>query len=64
MAAAMLASALLLAASISVGADEIRVTSTNALKPVLEQVAPEFENATGHKLVLTWGQAEILPKDI
>jgi ABC-type molybdate transport system substrate-binding protein len=60
MAAAMLASAMMLAASISASADEIRVTSSNALKPVLEQVAPEFENATGHKLVFTWGQAEIL----
>ena len=60
MAAAMSASAMMLAASISASADEIRVTSSNALKPVLEQVAPEFENATGHRLVFTWGQAEIL----
>jgi molybdate transport system substrate-binding protein len=60
MAAAMLASVMMLAASISASADEIRVTSSNALKPVLEQVAPEFEIATGHKLVFTWGQAEIL----
>src|SRR4051794_8515832 len=60
MAAAMSASVVMLAASISASADEIRVTSSNALKPVLEQVAPEFEIATGHKLVFTWGQAEIL----
>ena len=60
MAAAILASAMMLAASVSASADEIRVTSSNALKPVLEQIAPEFENATGHKLVFTWGQAEIL----
>jgi len=60
MAAAMLASVMMLAANISAGADEIRVTSSNALKPVLEQVSPEFEIATGHKLVFTWGQAEIL----
>jgi molybdate transport system substrate-binding protein len=60
MAAAALASAMMLAASISVRADEIRVTSSNALKPVLEQIAPEFENTTGHKLVFTWGQAKIL----
>jgi ABC-type molybdate transport system substrate-binding protein len=64
MAAAMLAAAMLLAASISASADEIRVTGSNALKPVLEQVAPEFESATGHKLVFTWGQAEILAKNI
>jgi molybdate transport system substrate-binding protein len=60
MAAAILASAMMLSACISASADEIRVTSSNALKPVLEQIAPEFENATGHKLVFTWGQAEIL----
>jgi molybdate transport system substrate-binding protein len=27
---------------------------------VLEQLAPEFESATGHKVAFTWGQAEIL----
>jgi molybdate transport system substrate-binding protein len=60
MAAAISAPAMTLAAGISACADEIRVTSSNALKPVLEQIAPEFERATGHKLVFTWGQAEIL----
>jgi molybdate transport system substrate-binding protein len=60
MAAPILAAAMMLAASISACADEIRVTSSNALRPVLEQVAPEFEDATGHKLIFTWGQAEIL----
>ncbi len=59
-AAALSASAAMLAAGVSATADEIRVTSSNALKPVLEQVAPAFEDATGHKLVFTWGQAEIL----
>jgi molybdate transport system substrate-binding protein len=59
-AAAISASAMMLAANASVNADEIRVTSSNALKPVLEQVAPEFESTTGNKLVFTWGQADIL----
>jgi molybdate transport system substrate-binding protein len=59
-AAALLAAATTLAADISACADEIRVISSNALKPVLEQIAPEFENATGHTLAFTWGQAEIL----
>jgi ABC-type molybdate transport system substrate-binding protein len=53
MAAAILALAMMLAGSNSGRADEIRVTSSNALKPVLEQIAPEFEKATGHKLVFT-----------
>ena len=60
MADAMLASVMMVAANISANADEVRVTSSNALKPVWEQVAPEFEIATGHKLVFTWGQADIL----
>jgi molybdate transport system substrate-binding protein len=60
MAAAISASAMMLTASISARADEISVISSSALKPVLEQVAPEFEKATGHRLVFTWGQAEIL----
>jgi molybdate transport system substrate-binding protein len=60
MASATLASAMMLAANVSASADEIRVISSSALRSVLEQVAPEFENATGHKLVFTWGQAEIL----
>jgi molybdate transport system substrate-binding protein len=58
--AAMSASAMMLAAINSASADEISVISSNALKPVLEQVAQEFEIATGHKLIFTWGQAEIL----
>jgi molybdate transport system substrate-binding protein len=60
MAAAISAFAMMLTAGISARADEIRVISSSALKPVLEQVAPEFEKATRHKLVFTWGQAEIL----
>jgi molybdate transport system substrate-binding protein len=50
----------MLAACVAAPADEITVIGSNALKPVLEQVAPEFETATGHRLAFTWGQAEIL----
>ena len=53
-----LASAVMLTGNVA--ADEISVTSSNALRPVLEEVAPAFEGTTGHKLVFTWGQAEIL----
>jgi molybdate transport system substrate-binding protein len=59
-AAAILASATMLPATISACADEISVISSNALKPVLERISPEFESATGHRLVFAWGQAEIL----
>ncbi len=57
---AAISAAAMLAASSSAYADEIRVISSNALKPVLERLAPEFESATGHKLVFTWGQSDIL----
>jgi molybdate transport system substrate-binding protein len=46
---------LMVAASISARADEIKVISSNALRTVLEQLAPEFENTTHHKLVFTFG---------
>ena len=49
-----------LAAGVAARADEISVISSNALKPVLERVAPEFQAATGDRLAFTWGQAEIL----
>jgi molybdate transport system substrate-binding protein len=45
----------MVAASISARADEIKVMSSNALKTVFEQLAPEFEKATHHKLVFTFG---------
>jgi molybdate transport system substrate-binding protein len=53
-----------LAAASAVGAAEIRVTSSNALKTVLEQVASDFEKASGHKLVFTWGAGAPLKTQI
>jgi molybdate transport system substrate-binding protein len=50
----------MLAAGVAARAGEISVISSNALKPVLERVAPEFQAATGDRLAFTWGQAEIL----
>jgi molybdate transport system substrate-binding protein len=41
-------------------AAEIRLVSSNALKSVLEELAPQFEKATEHKLVFVWGQAAVL----
>ena len=41
-------------ASLSANAAEIKVLSSNALKTTLEQLAPDFEKQTGHKLVFTW----------
>src|SRR5262245_44123850 len=41
-------------------AAEIRLVSSNALKSVLEEIAPQFEKTTEHKLVFVWGQAALL----
>jgi molybdate transport system substrate-binding protein len=45
-------------------AAEIRVISSNALKATLEELAPAFEQASGHKLVLAFGAAAPLKTDI
>src|SRR5262249_45758090 len=41
-------------------AAEIKVLSTNALKTVLEDLGPKFEQSSGHKLAITWGTTEQL----
>ncbi|HET9943220.1 MAG TPA: molybdate ABC transporter substrate-binding protein [Terriglobia bacterium] len=38
-------------------AAEIRVLCSNGFKAVLEELAPQFERASGHKLVVTYGLA-------
>jgi len=48
---------MLLAFGVSAEAAEIRVLSSNALKSALEEIAPQFEKASGHKLVFVWGAA-------
>jgi molybdate transport system substrate-binding protein len=45
-------------------AAEIRIISSNALKTVLQELAPAFEKATEHKLVFTWGAAVPLKAQI
>jgi molybdate transport system substrate-binding protein len=51
--------ALVAAAALTLGgpahAAEIKVLSTNALKTVLEDLSPKFEQSSGHKLTITWG---------
>ena len=38
-------------------AAEIKVLSTNALKTVLQDLGPKFEQSSEHKLAITWGTA-------
>jgi molybdate transport system substrate-binding protein len=55
----------MIASSLSAAnAAEIKVISSNALKTVLQELAPAFEKATEHKLVFTWGAAVPLKAQI
>jgi molybdate transport system substrate-binding protein len=45
-------------------AAEIKMLSTNALKTVLEDLGPKFEQSSGHKLAITWGTAAQLKVQI
>ena len=58
----LLSLALSLMAGIA-GAADIRVLSSNAMREVLLEIAPQFEKASGHKLVMTFiGSADILKR--
>jgi molybdate transport system substrate-binding protein len=45
-------------------AADIKVFSTIGVQAALEELAPKFEKATGHKLAVTWGTAAILVKRV
>lgn len=45
-------------------AAEIKVFSTIGVQAALEELAPKFEQASGHKLNITWGTAAILVKKV
>jgi molybdate transport system substrate-binding protein len=45
-------------------AAELKVLSTNALKSVLEDLGPKFEQSSGDKLAITWGTAAQLKGEI
>ena len=45
-------------------AAEIKVFSTIGVQAALEELAPKFEKATGHKLTITWATAAILVKRV
>jgi molybdate transport system substrate-binding protein len=62
--AAVVGLTVMLATHVPVGAAEITVISSNALKTTLEQLAPAFEKATEHKLAFTWGAAVPLKAEI
>jgi len=41
-------------ASVSARADEARLVASNAVKEVVQELAPEFEAKTGRRLIATW----------
>jgi molybdate transport system substrate-binding protein len=45
-------------------AAEVKVLSTVAVKPVVEELAPQFERQTGHKLAITFGVANTMKRQI
>ena len=46
------------------GAAEVKVLSAAVLKPALNELAPEFERASGHTLAITYESAGIVRKHI
>ena len=47
--------AILVVQTVALGAAEIRVLSALGMKEVLEDLAPKFERASGHKLTISFG---------
>ncbi len=45
-------------------AADITVLASNGVKAAVVELVPQFEKATGHRLVFTWGASNILVKQI
>jgi molybdate transport system substrate-binding protein len=56
--------AAVLLATQAAAAAEIKVYSTVGVKSALEELIPKFEQATGHKLNITWSTADLLTKRV
>src|SRR6266436_7438061 len=48
----------------SISAAEIKVIASNGVKEALHELAPAFERETGHKLVISFGLATALKRQI
>jgi len=55
---------LLLGLGASVEAAEVRCACAEAIRPILAELGPKFEQTTGHKLVITYGLAPVVMKRI
>ena len=55
--------ALVVLSTAAAGAAEVKVLASTAIKTALEELAPQFEKATEHKLTITYGaSARLLPE--
>lgn len=45
-------------------AADITVLASNGIKPAVVELVPQFEKATGHRLIFTWGASNLLVKKI
>jgi molybdate transport system substrate-binding protein len=62
--AVAIAVAILLAASVAAQTGEIKVLCSNGFKAVMEELAPQFERATHHKVAVRYGLAALLKQQI
>ena len=62
--AAIIGSALLLASGAGAQAVELRVLAVGSLPGALAQLGPQFEQASGHKLIIEYGATPGLIKRI
>ncbi|MBL8526450.1 MAG: substrate-binding domain-containing protein [Burkholderiales bacterium] len=60
--AAVIGGALLFVQSFTAKAAEVKVVAGVAMRPVWEDITPQFERTTGHKLVLWYGNAGTLSR--
>ncbi len=61
----LLASGFCLFAFVAAGrANEIKVLSPVALRPVLAKAGAEFERSTGHRLVVSWAESGSIKSDV
>jgi molybdate transport system substrate-binding protein len=62
--AVLIAAACCLLVSNITSAAEIKVLSSGAMKEIYEELAPQFEKSSGHKLVATWSGTALIRKQV
>jgi molybdate transport system substrate-binding protein len=60
----MAAAAAIAAMAASAQAADIKVICSNGFQAVMHELGPQYEHATGHKLVVSYGLAAVLGKEI